>query len=82
MGGAPFSGIMLAVGVFVVSAFLAGGALTLVSVAEHTSETVRLLKQVDTDLHSISNNVEGIERAWRDSRNEAAVNAAATPPPL
>jgi hypothetical protein len=80
MTGNLFGGIILAALIFVVSAFLAGGALTLISIAENTSETVRVLKQVDSELQSISKGVERIEKAWRDSRNEAAVNAAISPP--
>lgn len=72
----PIRLIIFAAIIFVVSAFLAGGALTVISIAENTSETVRLLKQIDTALHSISKDSKLAEELGEIVAIEAAGNAS------
>jgi hypothetical protein len=76
----PFAGVIVAGLTFIVTAFLAGGALTLVSIADSTQELVKILQRIEkTELHAIADDVHRIEGAGRDARNQAAVSAAMSP---
>ena len=76
-GERPFAGILIAILTFVVTAFFAGGALTLVSIADNTREVVRILRQIQKgELRGIADDVRRMEQAGQDARNLKAVGAA------
>ena len=51
-------GILFTVAIFIVTAFLAGGGLTLVSIADNTEDMVRALRQMETaELRPIADDV-------------------------
>jgi hypothetical protein len=76
----PFSGFILPALTFLVTAFLAGGALTLVTIAHNTGEIVRVLQQIEkTELRTIADEVLRMEGAQRDARNLGAVSNAVLP---
>jgi hypothetical protein len=75
-----FTLLVSAVLTFLVTAFLAGGALTLVSIADNTREIVQMLQRMEkTELAPIAVDLHRLEGIERDARNQAAVRAAILP---
>jgi hypothetical protein len=69
--------LLIAGAIFLMTIFLAGGALTLVSIMENTHEIARMLQRMeDKELRSIANDVHRMEGAERDARNLNAVGNA------
>jgi hypothetical protein len=76
-GERPLAGFVVAGLTFIVTAFLAGGALTLVSIANNTQALVQIFQRMEkTELRAIADDVHRIEGVGRDARNQAAVSAA------
>jgi hypothetical protein len=72
--------LSVAVVTFLASAFLAGGALTLVTISDNTAEIVRVLHEIEkTQLRSIAEDVHRMEASARDVRNLEAVTSAVLP---
>jgi hypothetical protein len=66
-GQRPLAGIILAVLTFLVTAFLAGGALTLVSIAENTREVIRILQMMEkAELGPTADNIRSETRPTRE----------------
>jgi len=69
--------LLIAGAIFLMTIFLAGGALTLVSIMENTHEIARMLQRMeDKELRSIADDVHRMEGAERDARNLNAVGNA------
>jgi hypothetical protein len=82
------AGLLAAAIWFLLAAFAAGGAMTLLAIADNTkiiaknsSETVKLLAVISMREVEIANDVARLEGAGRNKDNEAAVNAAISQPP-
>jgi hypothetical protein len=62
--------LIFAAAIFLVTAFLAGGALTLVSIMENTREIAQTLESMrNAELRSIADDIQRLEGSDREARN-------------
>lgn len=64
---------LMTIGIFLVSVFISGGALTLLTIAHNTEAICRILQVTrELELHQIATDVHRIEKVGQDKQSEAA----------